>query len=405
MSGRFFGVLCAMAALLATGLATGTQIYYALFALLALMVLFALVSVVWTLLTVRVGMKGVRSRVERGEKQTTILAVQHRSLLPAGCLRIILNVPGSSGTQEISACIPPFAKKAYRNVIRCPHRGSFDVGIAGLRASDIFGLFELRRKGQKKLMRVEVYPRVPEAPGMQLRSSDTGPEFISRATEDAASPSDIRKWQDGDELKKIHWKLSLRKRELMVRTFEESARPDTLIIPDLSEISALKDQRLTMEDCICEAALSAAKAQLKAGFPVRMPLQTRRPQELSAKFENEIPAFVDVMKSVAFDCPYAYEDVLSLMLRRMQRTGGAVLITARLTTRIADAAMRMQRSGMQVKLIWVTDATRSETLEMLERLKMAGVLVEQADPWADGGYASVQDAPAAAGEEILFDID
>ena len=404
MNGRLFGALCAMITLLATGLATGTPIYYALFALILLMTLFSLASVLWTLFTVQLAMKGVKPRVERGEKLMTILGIRHKSLLPAGNLQVVLNVPGSSGRQEINVSLPPFARKAFRYVILCPHRGSFDVGIAGICVKDVFGFFEIARTKQRKLMRVEVYPRVSDVPGMQLKSSDIGPEFISRAAEDNASPSDIRKWQDGDELKKVHWKLSLRKRELMVRTFEESARPDTLIIPDLSEISALTDQRLTMEDCICEAALSAAKAQLKAGFPVRMPLETRRPQELSGKFENEIPAFVDAMKSVVFDCPYAYEEVLSLMLRRMQRTGGAILITARLTTRTADTAMRMQKSGMQVKLIWITDATRNETLEMLERLKMAGVQVEQVNPWADGGYGGAQAGSAAPNGEITFDV-
>ena len=85
---------------------------------------------------------------------------------------------------------------------------------------------------------------------------------------------------------------------------------------------------------------------------------------------------------VGFDSPYPYEQVLMLMMRRMQRTGGIILISGRLTTRTADIAMRMQRTGMQVKFIWVTDAPRDEALEMLERMKMANVAVQTVDPWA-----------------------
>ena len=44
--------------------------------------------------------------------------------------------------------------------------------------------------------------------------------------------------------------------------------------------------------------------------------------------------------------------------------------------------MRMQHSGMQVKFIWITESPRSEALEMLERMKMDGVLVETMNPWA-----------------------
>lgn len=253
-------------------------------------------------------------------------------------------------------------------------------------------------------MRVEVYPQAKSAPAMELKPSDVGPEFRSRATEDAASPSDIRKWQDGDELKKVHWKLTLRKRELMVRTFEESARPDTLVIPDLSEITALQDQKLTLEDAICEAALGAAKAQLEAGFPVRMPLQSRRPQELSGRGAADTAAFADALMRVDFNSVYPYEQVLMLMFQRMQRTGGAVLVTSRVTTRTVDVALRMQQRGIQVKLIWITDAPRDEAREMLERLKMAGAIVEQVDPWMQESFTPPQASAQTVGETDLFDM-
>ena len=218
---------------------------------------------------------------------------------------------------------------------------------------------------------------------MRLKAADFGPEYRSRVSEDAASPSDIRKWQDGDELKRVHWKLSLRRREVMVRTFEESARPDTLVIPDLSEISALRDARLTMEDAVCEAALTAVKAQLKAGYPVRMPMQSASPEEPAGRWITDLPSFADALTRARFNSPYPYEQVLLLMTRRLQRTGGAVLITTRLTSRAADTAMRMQARGITVKFVWISEAPREESREMLERLKMSGVQVARVDPWEE----------------------
>ena len=405
MSGRFAGVLAAMVALMCAGLATGTRVYYAICILLMLMVLFALASIAWMLLTVRVSMKGVRPRVVRGEKLMTILTVEHRSVLPVGALRIALNVPGGAGgRQEIRVDAPPFVKRNFRNVIRCPHRGSYEVGVTRLTVSDLFGLFEFSRKSGVKLLRVEVCPRAMQLSPMELRATDVGPEFRSRATEDTASPSDVRTWRDGDELKKVHWKLSLRKRELMVRTFEESARPDTLVIPDLGEVTALKDQKLTLEDAICEAALGAVKAQLEAGFPVRMPLRSKQPQELAGRSPADLPGFADALMRAEFDCPHPYEQVLMLVFQRMQRTGGAVLATSRLTTRTVDIALRMLSRGVQVKLIWATDAPREEALQMLERLKMAGAAVERIDPWAEDAPQPPRPAPDEVNIDDVFEV-
>ena len=112
MKGRLIGVIAAMAALLAAALATGNKIYYNFFFLLLVMIVFSASSVVWMLFSVRVSMKGVKPRVSRGEKLMTIVSVQHRCILPAGSLRVALNVPGGSGSlQEISVNAQQFAKK------------------------------------------------------------------------------------------------------------------------------------------------------------------------------------------------------------------------------------------------------------------------------------------------------
>lgn len=379
---RRVGYALCMAALLSAGMSTGTRFYYLIFFLLLAMLFIGLLSAAWTLFSLRFELKGVRARVTRGDNLMTLFSVRHSSLLPVSAIHVELSVPsGVGGTQEINVTAPPFVSRAFRQVIPCPHRGVYEAGVTRITVTDIFGMIALSRKPGIKLVRVEVRPRVANAEPMLLKNVDMGPEFRSTASEDNASPADVRKWVDGDELKKVHWKLSLRKQELMVRTYEESARPDTLVIPDLQTVSTLTDQRLTIEDCVCEASLNAAKAQLEAGYPVRMPLTNAHPAELAAQFPADFPAFIDAMLRVPFDSPYDYERVLMLMQARMQRTGGAVLITARLTSRIADTALRMQQSGITTRLIWVSDDDREDSMTMLERLRMGNVKAERLDPW------------------------
>ena len=379
---RRVGYALVMASMLTAGLSTGTRVYYLIFYALLAMLLLGVVSVAWTLLTLRFDIKGVRTRVSRGERMTAVFTVRHGCLLPVSAIGIHLSVPSAyAPTQEVNVSCRPFATATFRQVIQCPHRGVYEAGVTRITASDVFGLVRLSRKPGARLVKLEVVPRAGEEAPLALSAVDQGPQFLSRASEDNAMPSDVRGWQEGDELKKVHWKLSLRKRELLVRTYEESARPDTLVIPDLQEITALRDQQLTLEDCICEAALSAARAQLRAGYPVRMPLVGARPREIAGQFPADEAAFTDALLRAQFDSPYGYEQVLRLMQARFQRTGGAVLVTARLTTRIADMALRMQRSGVSARLVWVSDDVREESLALVERLKMGGIQARRMDPW------------------------
>ena len=393
LNGRRAGYALVLAAMLAAGLSTGMRIYFVIAWALAAMPALGLLADAWTLWTLQFDMKGVKPRVTRGDAMMTVFTVRHASLLPVSAIRIELSVPSAyAPSREVSVTTPPLARRSFRNVIDCPHRGVYEAGVTRIRVTDIFGLVTLSRRPNLRLVKLEVLPKARETAPMALTSVDLGPEMRSRGSEDNASPSDIRLWQDGDELKKVHWKLSLRRRELMVRTYEESARPDTLVVPDLAEASELRDEQLTLEDCVCEASLGAAMAQLEAGYPVRMPLVSARPGEVAGQFPADFERFREALLRVKFDSPYGYEQVLSLMQPRLQRTGGIVMVTPRLESRTAAMAVRMQRSGIAVRLVWVSDEKNEASLEMLERLKMAGVDACQLDPWA-------QDAPVTAGGE------
>ena len=382
-SARRTGYALVAAALLAAGLSTGIRFYYLLFLVLLAMLAVGALSALWTLFSLRLDVQGVKRRVTRGDSVMTVCAVRHACPLPVSAILVELSVPSSyAPSQVMNVSVPPFVKRRFRQVVHCPHRGEYEAGVARVSVTDVFGMMTFSRRPRSKPARMEVQPRLLDARPLPLESVDQGPAIIHRAVEDNASPSDVRAWREGDELKKVHWKLSLRKREMMVRTYEETARPDTLIIPDLSEATTLKDQELTLEDAVCEAALAAAKAQLEANCPVRIPLAGARPMELAGTTALDVPAIQDALMRVPFDSPYGYEQVLTLMLGRFQRTGGAVLITPRLTTRIADTALRMQQTGVTTKLIWVVDDAPDAELQMLERLKMGGVRAERMDPWA-----------------------
>lgn len=383
MKARLIVFLICAGALLLAALSTGAQIYYALAFMMLAVALLSLVSVVWTMATLRVGMKGLSRQVQRGDSLTVQLTVQYACPLPVADIRIVIAAPASGRKpQELTVATVPFARRNYRHVINCPHRGDFEAGVVKMTVTDMFGLFSMSRRENRQLVKVEVRPRVTDTQPMILNPVETGPESILRAVDDTASPSDIRKWQDGDELRRIHWKLSMRKQEVMVKVYEASGKPDMLIIPDLSEIKAMPDQALTFEDGIVEATIAMAKAQLEKGYAVHMPIVNANPGELTANLPQEIERIAEQLTHVKFNSSYAFEQVLLSMNARMSRTGGLALITSKLTVRVADLAIQMHSLGMNVRVVWVTDDQRDEQMQMIARLKMADVSTVIVDPYA-----------------------
>lgn len=375
MTGRSITLLCACVALLAAGLSTGVPAYYALCIAAFTLALLCFVSAVVPLYTLRVQLNAPSVRAVRGEGRTLQLRVRYRAILPVGALSVELVSP--DGMESVDVTGRANRLQAHLVEVACPHRGVYTTGVEEALVQDVFGLFALRRKLSAASVTIEVAPRVFSARVMDLGAGDTGPEAPNRSTEDDSSPSGIRLWREGDELKKIHWKLSMRRRELMVRTYEESARPDFLILADLSPIGALPSLALSMEDALCEAAASSAVAHLREGYPVRMPLSCSQPVECAGRTPADAARFLDALTSVPFDCSYPFEKLLSVEMRRMHRTGGALLVTTRLSVRTADLAMQMRRSGLAVRICWVTESRESSGSEIVARLALSGIEVER----------------------------
>lgn len=368
--------------ILAIALSTGGAIYYLLFWMLMMMLVIALETALLTLLTIRVSTVSQKNRAIRGETVAIRMNIRRGTILPVGPVELEVSSPmDDRAAGKIVVNLPPIREKEYRYAMNCPHRGHYPMGVSRVRVSDVFGLFSFSRRIAQGNAMVTVSPKTEIVPPMAIEPGDMGPQGQVRASEDMSSPSGVRPWQDGDHLKKVHWKLTMRKRELMVRTYEESARPDTLVLMDVSPVNASRSQVLTIEDTMCDAAASAVLAQMTAGYPVRMPLTSAHPTEIAGQFPEEIGRFLDALTDLKFDSPYSFEQVLTLEMRRIQRTGGVLLVTAKLNTAIADYAVRMHRLGVSVQLNWIAESVTPESQTLKAQLELSGVPVRQISPW------------------------
>ncbi len=382
MSGRTVVFLLIALTMLTIALSTGGTIYYLLFWTLMMMLAIALESALVTLWTLRVTAMAQKSRAVRGETVAIRINVRRGTILPVGSVELEVSSPiEERAFGRISVNLPPIREKEYRYAMSCPHRGHYAMGVSRVHVSDVFGLFSFSRAVNQGNAMVTVTPRTENVPPMAIQPGDLGPQGQVRVSEDMSSPSGVRPWQDGDHLKKVHWKLTMRKRELMVRTYEESARPDTLVLMDVSPVNASRSHVLTIEDTMCDTAASAVLAQMTAGYPVRMPLSSKQPMEIAGQFPAEIGRFLEALTDLQFDSPYSFEQVLTLEMRRVQRTGGVVLITAKMNSLIADYAVRMHRLGASVQVCWVAESVTPENLTLKAQMEMNGVPVRQISPW------------------------
>ncbi len=378
MKTRVLTLLAVLFSCLLAALSTGSKIYLLFAILLAAMALLSFASVTLAGRSASVSHTLSSHRAQRGELVTLEVVVKHKSFLPIAPITITLSA--APGEMPITTRLPYAGSKSQRLAYRFPttHVGVFTPGVQSYLVEDVFGFFARNMRPDTPPLDLMVLPLPFEVDPLQFSPGDTGLESMARAREDPSTPSDVRPYQPGDPLKKVHWKLSMRKRELMVRRFEEPALPDALVLLDCGTPSvpdaSQPQTKAFLQDALCETAASVVLQQMRGDHPVRLPLLGKRPIEYDKSMGA--PALLEELARLDFSQTERFERVLLLETRRMRRTGATVIITSRLNSTVADMIIRIRRMGPYVRLYLTTFSPEAPAiLPLISRLQQNSVEV------------------------------
>ncbi len=371
------------AGLLVTGITVDSAgLLYAGIILIVLVCLAAL-SLLWMAATFRCTVTASTEVLHRGDNAYLNLSLTHRCPLPSGICSVeaVVDQDRKFSIESVMDC-----GKAL--VMRIPaklnHVGSYQAVHSGeVILRDLLNLGEIRRSLGSGISRFTVLPNTFEMEDVALAVGDSGLDTMARATEDITNPTEIRSYIPGDALKKVHWKLTARKRELMIRKFEEPMLPDTLILLDTSPPpeSGDREQDLDLKDCLLETAASAMAHEIEAGHEPRMPVRSRESVECDKSMGlvriSRVLAEVDFLENLTLP------RLLMLETRRIRQTGAVMVVTARLDGESVELLIRMRRMGPTIRLYLATEQPDSAgMLPAVVRLQSADVAVRYVTPAA-----------------------
>ena len=367
MSARGFYTLLSGALLLITALSVGSAGAFLLGTAALCTLLLALLSALLAAVTCRIEQEADCAQVARGEKIVYTLRVRLFALLPVAPLGVHMRLP-SGRESEFLLSARLFGETISESEFSCPHVGACTVGVTHVTVQDCFSLFSFTRRVRAPLAAVTVLPNPVKAERPAFSPGEGEHSAAQRAQSDRTTPVDTRAWQDGDELRRVHWKLSMRRQELLVHTYETPQRPDALILLDCAQPECLPQHRAHVIDALTEQCAGVVKVLLESSHPVRMPLCGKATREMAAQESRALPAMLLALAEEPFDVPADFDRVLMLSARRMRRTGATVILTSHLTPRIADTAIALSRMGPKTAFTLVTDGEMTEQQDKLIRL-------------------------------------
>jgi len=213
------------------------------------------------------------NEVATGDAMTGQLVVSHRSRLPVGVVLLEDDVPAQLGQRPRFLIDEP--TQDWHGTVRYPlrgqYRGRYHTGPLRVRLTDPFGLVHLDRAftaTSELLVTPRVHPldRLTSLGGAG-QTGDNRPQRIGVVGQDDVL---VREYHHGDDVRRIHWRSTARRGEMMVRREEQAWDPTCAILLDNRTGAHVGDAVHGSFEWAVSMTASVGSAMIADGFSIEI---------------------------------------------------------------------------------------------------------------------------------------
>lgn len=174
-------------------------------------------------------------------------------------------------------------------------RGTYEFSDINMELKDIFNIFTL-----KKIVNpvpVRVYPKINkiDEDSFEKGLRDDELKNLHSHLEDIYSTRELRKYNPGDGLKRINWKVSAKHGELYVRVGEENTSIGYLLVIDMNRTIFNGNEEGTREETLIAEALGVSKFLVNSGKDHKIVINGLERRVFDIKNERNFDSLIEYM--------------------------------------------------------------------------------------------------------------
>jgi uncharacterized protein (DUF58 family) len=393
---RAAGFAAAAVALYLAGRLTGVSELYMLAVAALALPLGALAVVTWgnSRLSASRAARPVRTSV--GNRISVTVRLDNPTRLETGVLLLEDRLPYQlgPGARFVVPGIPGGDRELLHYELRAAARGRYSIGPLAVRLADPFGLAQVTSElaGASDVI---VHPRVEPltAPGLGGELASSAATKVRYLFSQGDEFYTTREYRDGDDLRKVHWRSSAKRGQLMIRQEERPWQARAVIAIDL-RLAAHRGQggRASFEP----AAASIALRLGRSGYELALMADDGR-MVRPAGMGDQATAVLDFLASVE---PTSTPSLVP-MANRLARTAGEGLLVAVLGVPSSDEAAALARCrlgfggalgllvrtdswlGLAAREVAAADAQAAGIATLLERAGWRTAMLSRTQPLDD----------------------
>lgn len=291
----------------------------------------------------------------KGQLAGVSVTLENRGRLPIPyvLLRFSDDQPGLRYKREPGLySLPPHALREENFTLTARYRGSYPVGAEAVFVEDYLRIFRLRCPEPQR-PEILVYPAVwpLSLPARMTALTDqTTPR--AGAVEDYSSVAEILPYDPSREFRKIHWKLTARLDELMVRQFDTEDVARAALLLDLSGTGE-GEAGAARADALAEGAASLLGEWMKNDQPAAFVYGQDKPAVLQRNGQDGLETFCQLIAGLPCNTSLSAAQLLSFYLEGRHTGAAAVILTCRADDALLSAVARALSGGIQVALFFL----------------------------------------------------
>jgi uncharacterized protein (DUF58 family) len=286
-------------------------------------------------------------------------------------------------------------------------RGRYEIGPMQLRVSDPFGMCETSRSFTS-VNQVTVLPQY-WALGASLGGGTWGGSGDSTTRAAAVQGEDdvaTREYRDGDELRRIHWRSTAKRNQLMVRREEQPRQLRATVLLDSRGSGHAGEGWSSSYEWAVRMATSATVHLSDLHYGVRLVVDGTANQWTKPQATGEVTELLErfAVTSLLPD-PARGPDSLDQALDVLQRSGGDGLVVAllgRLADRHVEQLNRLTRRGVPclAVLLRVDEWAEPDPLPHIGARVPGTGSVDPATALRDAGWLVAEAGPDSIGSQV-----
>lgn len=248
-------------------------------------------------------------------------------------------------------------------------RGIYNFGETQLSFKDIFCIFEVNKNLNNKIL-IKVYPKIYDIEKTIIKGSDIFKNAVSSKSsiEDMYSIKDIRKYRDGDNLKRINWKVSAKYNELFVRDFDTVSGQELNLFLDMHENNYELDRTGLMEEAMIDFSVSLVRSMMNKEIKTKLFINASQQEKFEIEEKMDFDKLMDYFLTQKSDCRHNFVKFINSNIHHVSSLGGVGIITTGVNSEITTNIMKLRERGYNILFFYCSNYNNIKEIDLLNKV-------------------------------------